>query len=140
MDTASTFCIYKALLPILFPYTPTSHKWSRQVNDSDVPTTSSRKQLRPSAVVFTSDSETSAEEEEGGELESSDDTISDMWCKTDKKPSNEPFLRTKGQNIVIDNPESAVAVVCYGTWRGSRKYEYNGSIYSISTMKQKTNM
>jgi len=56
------------------------------------------------------------------------------WCKTDKKPSNEPFLRTKGQNIVIDNPESAVAVVCYGTWRGSRKYEYNGSIYSISTV------
>ena len=30
---------------ILFPSTPTSRKWSRQVNDSDVPTTSSRKQL-----------------------------------------------------------------------------------------------
>jgi hypothetical protein len=33
-------------------------------SDSGVPTTSSRKQLRPSALVFTSDSETSTEEEE----------------------------------------------------------------------------
>ena len=55
--------------------------------------------------------ETSIDEEERSEPESSDDKTSDAWCKTDKKPSNEPFLRTKGQNIVIDNPESAVAVV-----------------------------
>ena len=34
-----------------------------------------------------------------------------MWCKTDKKPSNEPFLGTTGLNIVIDNPESVVEVV-----------------------------
>jgi len=46
-------------------------------------TTSSRKQLRPSAVVFTGDSETSREEEEGSEPESSDDKTSDVWCKTD---------------------------------------------------------
>jgi hypothetical protein len=41
--------------------------------------------LRPSAIVFTSDTETSIEEEEGSELESSDDKSSDVWCKTDKK-------------------------------------------------------
>jgi hypothetical protein len=47
------------------------------------PTTSSCKQLRPSAIGFTSDSETSREEEEGNEPESSDDKTSDVWCKTD---------------------------------------------------------
>ena len=46
-------------------------------SDSDVPTTSSCKQLRP-AVVFTSDSETSTEEAGSIELESCDDKISDM--------------------------------------------------------------
>ena len=54
-------------------------------SDSYVPTTSSCKQLQPSAVVFITDSETSAEKEESRELESSDDKTSDMWCKTDKK-------------------------------------------------------
>ena len=44
--------------------------------ESDVPT-SSRKQLQPSALVFTSDSETGIEEEENSEPESSDDKISD---------------------------------------------------------------
>ena len=44
--------------------------------ESDVPT-SSRKQLQPSALVFTSDSETGTEEEENSEPESSDDKISD---------------------------------------------------------------
>ena len=34
-----------------------------------------------------------------------------MWCKTDKKPSNEPFLGTTSLNIVIDNPESFVEVM-----------------------------
>ena len=80
-------------------------------SDSDVPTTSSHKQLWPSAVVVTSDSETSTEEEESSEPESSDDKTSDVWCKTDKKPSNEPALGTTGLNIVIDNPESVVEVV-----------------------------
>jgi hypothetical protein len=46
-------------------------------SDSDVPTTSSRKQLHPSAVVFTVYSETSTEEEENSEPESSDNA-SDM--------------------------------------------------------------
>jgi hypothetical protein len=55
--------------------------------------------------------EKSTEEEECSEPESYDDKTSDAWRKTDKKPSNEPFLRTKGQNIVTDNPQSAVAVV-----------------------------
>jgi hypothetical protein len=132
MDTASTFRIFKALFNTT-PYTPTSCKWSRQVNDSDVPTTSSGRQLRTSAIVFTSDSET---REESSEPESSDDR-SDVWCKTYKKPSNEPFPRPKVQNIVIDNPESTVAVMCYGTWRGSRKYEYNRSIYSITKRNRK---
>jgi len=50
-------------------------------------------------------------EEECSETESSDDTTSDVWCKTDKKPSNEPFLGTTGLNIVIDNLESVVEVV-----------------------------
>ena len=80
-------------------------------SDSDVPTTSSRKQLRPSAIVFTSDSETSTEEEESSEPESSDDKISDVWSKTDNKSSSKPFLGTTGLNIVIDNPESVVGVM-----------------------------
>ena len=40
-----------------------------------------------------------------------DDETSDVWCKMDKKPSNEPFLGTTGLNIVIDNPESVPEVV-----------------------------
>ena len=50
--------------------------------DSDVPATSSRKQLW-SSVVVTSDSETSTIEEESSELENSGDKTSDVWCKTD---------------------------------------------------------
>jgi len=80
-------------------------------SDSDVPTTSSHKQLPSSAIVVTSDSETSTEEEESSELESSDDKTSDMWCTADKKPSNEPFLGTRGLHIVIDNPKSVVEIV-----------------------------
>jgi hypothetical protein len=72
-------------------------------SDSDVPTTSLYKQLLPSAVVVTSNNETSTKEEERSELQSYDDKTSDMWCKTDKKPSNEPFLGTTGLHIVIDN-------------------------------------
>jgi len=53
-------------------------------SDRDVLTISSRKQLRLSAIVVTSDSETSTEEEESSEPESSDDKISDVWCKNDK--------------------------------------------------------
>jgi len=53
-------------------------------SDSDVPTASSHKQLPSSAIVVTSDSETSAEEEESNVLESSDDKTSDMWCAADK--------------------------------------------------------
>jgi len=44
-------------------------------------------------------------------MQNSDDKTSDVWCKTDKKPSNEPFLGTTGLNIVIDNPKSVVEVV-----------------------------
>jgi len=73
-------------------------------SDSDIPT-SSRKQLQSSVVVTTSDSETSTIEEE-----STDNIISDVWCKMDKKPSNEPFLETTGLNIVIENPESVAEV------------------------------
>ena len=80
-------------------------------SDSDVPTTSSHKHLPSFAIVVTSDSETSAEEEESNVLESSDNKTSDMWCTADKKPSNEPFLGTTGLHIVIDNPESVVEVV-----------------------------
>jgi hypothetical protein len=54
LDLASTFRLSLKPFLILSPFTQTSRKWSRQVNDSDVPTTSSRKQLQPSAVVFTS--------------------------------------------------------------------------------------
>jgi len=72
------------------------------------PTTSPRKQFQPSAVVFTSDSDPSTEEEESSELESSDDKASDVWCKTVKKPNNKPFLGTTCLNIVIDNPESVL--------------------------------
>ena len=53
-------------------------------SDSDVPTTSSRKQLQPSTIVVTSDSETSTEEEESSELDRSDDKTSDVWSKNDK--------------------------------------------------------
>jgi len=55
-------------------------------SDGDIPTTSSHKQLLPSAIVVTSNSTTSTEEEESGEPGSSDDKTHDMWCKTDKKP------------------------------------------------------
>jgi len=79
--------------------------------DSNVSATSSHKQLQSSVIVVTSDSETSAIEEESSELENSDDKTSDLWCKTDKKPSNEPFLGITGLNIVIDNPECVVEVV-----------------------------
>jgi hypothetical protein len=34
-----------------------------------------------------------------------------VWCTTDKKPSDEPFLGTTSLNIVIDNPESVEEVV-----------------------------
>jgi hypothetical protein len=63
-------------------------------SDSDVRTTSLCKQLQSSVAVVTSDSETS-----------------DMWCKTDQKPNNEPFFGTTGLYIVTDNPESVVEVV-----------------------------
>ena len=77
-------------------------------SDSDVPA-SSHKQLRSSVVVDSSDSESSTVEEECSEPENCDN--SDVWCKTDKKRSNEPFLGTTGLNIVIHNPESVVEVV-----------------------------
>jgi len=80
-------------------------------SDSDVCATSSRKQLPSCVVVVTSDGETSTVEEESHELENSDDKRSDVCCKTDKKPSNVPFLGTTGLNIVIHNPESVVEVV-----------------------------
>ena len=54
---------------------------------------------------------TSTVEEESREPENYDDKRSDVWCKTDKKPSNEPFLGTTGLNIVNHNPESVVEVV-----------------------------
>ena len=80
-------------------------------SDSDISATSSRKQLSSSVVVVTSDSETSTGEEESREPENSDDKRSDVWCKTDKKPSKETFLGTTGLNIVIHNPESVVEIV-----------------------------
>jgi hypothetical protein len=48
--------------------------------DSEVPTTSLHKQLRP-AVVFSSDSETSTVVKENSELENSVDTTSDVCVK-----------------------------------------------------------
>jgi hypothetical protein len=80
-------------------------------SDSDTPTTSLHTQLQSSAVVFSSDSETSTEVEEISEPESSDDKTSDVWCKTDKKSSKEPFLGFTVLNIVIDNLESVVEVL-----------------------------
>ena len=53
-------------------------------SDSDISATRSRKQLRSSVVVVTSDSETSTVKEESSELANSDDKTSDVWCKTDK--------------------------------------------------------
>jgi hypothetical protein len=80
-------------------------------SDSDVPTTSSCKQKQSCAIVFTSDIETSTEEEESSDLESSDDKTSDVWCKTDKKLIVESFFGTTGLNEVIGNYESVVEVV-----------------------------
>jgi hypothetical protein len=34
-----------------------------------------------------------------------------VWCKTDKKPCNEPFLGTRGLNIITDNHEFVVEVM-----------------------------
>jgi len=67
--------------------------------------------LQSSVIVVTSDSETTTIEEECSEQENSDDITSDVWCKTDKKPSNEPFLGTTGLNIVINNTDSVVEIV-----------------------------
>jgi len=53
--------------------------------DSDVSATSSRKQLRSSVLVVTSESETSITEEESSEPENCDDKTSDVWCTADKK-------------------------------------------------------
>jgi len=78
---------------------------------SDVLTNSSHKQSQPSAVVFTSDIETSTEDEESSEPESSNDKTVNVWYKTDKKPSNGPFLGTTGPNIEIYNPKSIVEVM-----------------------------
>jgi len=64
-------------------------------SDSDVPTDSSCKQLRFSAVVVTSDSETCTEEEESSEPENSDDKTSDVWCKTDKNQAMSTYLEPK---------------------------------------------
>ena len=47
-------------------------------SDSDVPKTSLRKQLHPSAVIFTGHIETSTEEEENSEPDSCDDKTSDV--------------------------------------------------------------
>ena len=63
-----------------------------------------------SAVVVTSDSVTSTEEEESNEPENSDDKTRDILCKTDKK-SIEHFLGTTVLNTIIDNPESVVEVM-----------------------------
>jgi hypothetical protein len=53
-------------------------------SDSDVPTIRPYKQLQPSAIVVTIDSETSTEEEESSELDSSDNKTSDVLCKNGK--------------------------------------------------------
>jgi len=41
-------------------------------------------------------SETSTEERKISETESSGDKTIELWCKTDKTPSSEPFLGTTG--------------------------------------------
>ena len=79
--------------------------------DSDVSATSSCKQLRSSVIVVTSDGERSTIEEESSEPDNSGDEISDVRCKTDKKPSSKPFLGNTCLNIVTDNPESDVEVL-----------------------------
>jgi len=40
--------------------------------------------LQPSAIVVTSDRDTSTEEEESSELDGTDDKTSDVWYKNDK--------------------------------------------------------
>jgi len=80
-------------------------------SDSDVSTNSSHKQLWSAVVAVTGDGETSKRDEERSELENCDDKTSDVWCKTDKKPSNGPFLGTTGLNIVFHNPEC-----CWSHW------------------------
>jgi hypothetical protein len=59
-------------------------------SNNDIPT-SSCKQLQPCPLDFTSYSETSREGKGSSELDSSDDKISDMWCKTDKKSQQWTF-------------------------------------------------
>ena len=81
---------------------------SHKDSDSDV-AASSHKHLRSCVVVDSSDSESSTVEEECSKPENCDDN--DVWHKTDKKRSNEPFLGTTGLNIVIHNPESVAEVV-----------------------------
>ena len=78
-------------------------------SDSDVPTTSLRKQLRSSAVIVTRDSEKRAEEEESSESESSDVNNFEEWCKTDKRQG--AVLSLEPQVSIIDNPEPVVEVM-----------------------------
>lgn len=53
--------------------------------ESDIPTTSSHKQLWHCPLIFTSDLETITEEKESSESDSSDNKTSVVWWKTDLK-------------------------------------------------------
>jgi len=59
-----------------------------------------------------------------------------MWCKTDEKPSNEPFLGFTGLNIVIDNP-GPVKVV--SSIIGGDLYSYLPNSLTFTTAKMHKN-
>ena len=106
-------------------------------SDSEVSATTSRKQLRSSVIVVTSDSETITREEESSEPENCDDKTSDEWCKTDKKPSNDPFLGTTGLNIVIDKTESVAEVRVQSL--ATNLYSYLLNSLTFTTVKMPKN-
>jgi len=101
-------------------------------SESDIPPTSSHKQLWHYPLIFTSDLETITEEEESSESGSSDNKTNVVWCKTDLK--NQAILGTTSLNIVMDNPESVVEVVIQSLVMILSCYILNSLICSIVRM------
>jgi hypothetical protein len=80
LQLQSSLCVGMFWKKIIFcvRYVDLCDDSENDILDSDIPTTSLCQQLQPSAIEFTSDSETSTVVEESSELLSSNDKTSDM--------------------------------------------------------------
>lgn len=89
-------------------------KCETETLDSDITTTSVSRQSLLCPSVFMSDSKTSTDKAKSSESDNSDhsdDEKNCLWCKTDKKPSNECFIGSLGVNKITENPQSVAEVV-----------------------------